>query len=123
VLIVSVVTETVPRIPDSERVSIEDLGAGDDGIIGVVARYGYLEQVNVPNALRLLDPADTNGPIELDKATYFLSRVQLTQGDQPTMAAWRKRLFIATTVLSSDAAGRFGLPQDRTVIVGSRLQV
>jgi len=123
VLIVSVVTETVPRIDDADRVSIEDLGAGGDGIIGVVARYGYLEQVNVPNALRLLDPAETNGPIELDKATYFLSRVQLTQGDQPTMASWRKRLFIATTVLSSDAAGRFGLPQDRTVIVGSRLQV
>ena len=39
------------------------------------------------------------------------------------MAPWRKRLFIATSHLTSDAAASFGLPLDRTVIIGSRLQV
>ena len=39
------------------------------------------------------------------------------------MAPWRKRLFIATSHITADAAGHFGLPLDRTVIVGSRIEV
>ncbi len=89
----------------------------------MIARFGYMERVDVPRVLRLLDPADTEGPLDLDRATYFLSKLELCQGDAPTMAPWRKRLFIATSYLTSDAAAYFGLPQDRTVIVGSRLQV
>jgi KUP system potassium uptake protein len=39
------------------------------------------------------------------------------------MAPWRKRLFIATSYLSTDAAQYFGLPPDRTVIMGERTEV
>jgi KUP system potassium uptake protein len=123
VVILTLTTEPVPRVDDAERISVDDLGATDDGIIGVIARFGYMERVDVPRVLRLLDPADTEGPLDLDRATFFLSKLELCQGDAPTMAPWRKRLFIATSYLTSDAAAYFGLPQDRTVIVGSRLQV
>jgi KUP system potassium uptake protein len=123
VVIVSLKTEPVPRVPDTERVTVDDLGAADDGIIHVVARFGYMDRLDVPGALRLLDPAQTEGPLDLDGATYFLSRLELRQGDSPTMAPWRKRLFIATAHITGDAAASFGLPLDRTVIIGSRLQV
>ena len=39
------------------------------------------------------------------------------------MAPWRKRLFIATSYITADAAAYFGLPLERTVIIGSRLEV
>ena len=39
------------------------------------------------------------------------------------MAQWRKRLFIATSHITADAADRFGLPRDRTVIMGERIEV
>ncbi len=39
------------------------------------------------------------------------------------MAAWRKRLFIATSFVTSDAADYFGLPRERTVIMGSQVEV
>jgi len=39
------------------------------------------------------------------------------------MAPWRKRLFIATSYLTADAAEFLGLPRDRTVIMGSRIDV
>jgi hypothetical protein len=39
------------------------------------------------------------------------------------MPAWRKNLFIATSRLSTDGAEFFGLPQDRTLIEGSRIEV
>jgi KUP system potassium uptake protein len=123
VIILSVETEVVPRVPDSERMSHDDLGYQRDGIVHVVARYGYMERPNVPRALALLQPSETEGHIDLDNASYFLSKLDLVIGDEPTMAAWRKRLFIATAHITADAAAHFELPQERTVIVGSRIEL
>ena len=123
VVIISLTTEPVPRVPDSDRITVDDLGADDDGIIHVLARFGYMDRIDVPYALSLLDPAQTEGPLDLANATYFLSKLELRQGDAPTMAPWRKRLFIATSHLTADAAASFGLPLDRTVIIGSRIQI
>jgi KUP system potassium uptake protein len=123
VIIMSIETETVPRVPESDRMTHDDLGYARDGIIHVAARFGYMERPNVPRALSLLDPAQTEGPIDLGNASYFLSKLELTAGTAPTMAPWRKRLFIATCHITADAAGHFDLPLDRTVIVGSRIEV
>jgi KUP system potassium uptake protein len=123
VIIMSIETEPVPRLPDSERLTHDDLGYASDGIVHVAARFGYMERPNVPRALALLDPEETEGPIDLDGASYFLSKLDLCQGDAPTMAPWRKRLFIATSHITADAAAHFSLPLDRTVIVGSRIEV
>jgi KUP system potassium uptake protein len=123
VIIMSIETEPVPRVPDSERMTHDDLGYAKDGIIHVEARFGYMERPHVPRALSLLDPDQTEGPIDLDTASYFLSKLELAPGDEPTMAPWRKRLFIATSHITADAAAHFGLPLDRTVIIGSRIEV
>ena len=77
----------------------------------------------MPAALRLLDPAATEGRLDLDEASYFLSKIELRRGPAPTMAPWRKRLFIATSYITADAAEYFGLPRDRTVIMGSRIDL
>jgi KUP system potassium uptake protein len=123
VVILSLETEPVPRVPDGERVTVEDLGHKDDGIIFVTARFGYMETPDVPGALALLDPAATEGRLQLDEASYFLSKIELQRGSRPTMAGWRKRLFIATSYITADAAEYFGLPLDRTVIMGSHIEV
>ncbi len=123
VIIMALKTEPVPRVADSERISIDDLGYADDGIFHVTARFGYMERPDVPAALRLVEPAQTEGPIDFDNASFFLSRVDLAVGDSDTMARWRKRLFIATSLVAADAAAYFNLPQDRTVIIGSRIEV
>jgi KUP system potassium uptake protein len=123
VVIMSLVTEPVPRVPESERISVDDLDHAEDGIFRVIARFGYMERPNVPAALLLLDSAQTEGAIGLSEASYFLSNVELIAGRAPTMAPWRKRLFIATSHITGDAAGYFGLPLDRTVIIGSRIEL
>ena len=123
VVIVSLETEPVPRVPDAERISVDNLGSDDDGIFHVEARFGYMERPHVPRALLLVDRDLCEGGIDLGHASYFLSKLELVPGDQPGMATWRKRLFIATSYITGDAAAYFGLPQDRTVIIGSRLQV
>lgn len=123
IVIISIKTEPVPRVPVDQRVAIDHLGYRDDGIIFVTARYGYMETPDVPAALALLDPAETEGLLQLDEASYFLSTIELRRGDAPTMADWRKRLFIATSHITADAAEYFGLPRDCTVIMGSQIEV
>jgi len=123
VIIVSVDTPPVPRVPDAERITVDDLGDHDDGIFFVSARFGYMERPDVPAALRLVDPAVIDGPIDIDNASYFLSKVDLFAGTEPSMAPWRKRLFIAISHMTGDVAGYFGLPLDRTVIVGARIEI
>ncbi|WP_255637989.1 potassium transporter Kup [Amycolatopsis sp. DSM 110486] len=123
VVIMSLETEPVPRIPDAERISVDDLGYADDGITHVTARFGYMETPDVLRTLALVDPADTEGRLQVDDASYFLSKIELRRGDEPTMAAWRKRLFIATSYITADAAEYFALPRERTVIMGSHIDV
>jgi KUP system potassium uptake protein len=123
VVILSLQTEPVPRVPVEERIEVDDLGFADDGIVHIIAKYGYLETPDVPGALRLLGPEVTEGPLQLDQASYFLSKIELRAGKAPTMAPWRKRLFVATSFITADAAEYFGLPRDRTVIMGSHIEV
>ncbi len=122
-VILSLETEPIPRVPETDRISVDDLGRSDDGIIHVQARFGYMERPDVPRALLLVDPQCCEGSIDLDHASYFLSKLDLVAGDEPNMARWRKRLFIATSYITGDAAAYFGLPLERTVIIGARLQV
>jgi KUP system potassium uptake protein len=121
VLIASVEIPPVPRVPPDQRVTIDHLGQADDGILFVNIRYGYMERPDVPSALQLVDPSLTGGPIDIDTVTYFVSTVDVVPGPEPTLALWRKRLFIAVSHMTGGAPGFFGLPLDRTMIIGSRI--
>jgi KUP system potassium uptake protein len=123
VLIIAIQTDPVPRVPSDQRIVADDLGYADDGISHVTVRFGYIETPNLPAVLRALDPGTTEGRLDLEHASYFLSKIELRRGEAPTMADWRKRLFIATSHITADAAEHFGLPRDRTVIMGSHIEV
>jgi KUP system potassium uptake protein len=123
VIIVAINIVSVPRVADSERANVDALGCTNDGIVHVTANFGYMETPNVPHVLQLLDPSRTEGPIAVDDASYFLSSIELVVGAAPTMSPWRKYLFIATSHVTADAAEHFGLPRDRTAIMGSRIEV
>ncbi|MBB2947852.1 KUP system potassium uptake protein [Actinoplanes lutulentus] len=123
VVIMSIEIQPLPRVPEAERTVIDDLGYGDDGIIFVTVRYGYMETPDIPAALRGLSPEQTEGPLDTDDTTYYLSKIELLSSAERTMAPWRKRLFIATSHITADAAEQFGLPRDRTVIMGSHIDV
>jgi KUP system potassium uptake protein len=123
VVILSVETLPVPRVPLDKRLAVDRLGYADDGITHVSARFGYMDDPNVPDVLRLLKDEDVERPLELDTASYFLSTIELRPGDAPTMARWRKHIFLATSGIAADAAEYFGLPRDRTLIMGSQIEV
>jgi KUP system potassium uptake protein len=82
-----------------------------------------MEDPNVPDLIRRVAESDLESPLAVDDVSYFLSTIEISVGDRPGMTRWRKRLFVATAGITADAAEYFGLPRDRTVIMGSRIQV
>jgi KUP system potassium uptake protein len=123
VVVAAIDIDIIPRVPDPERLTVDPLGLEADGITHVTVRFGYTETTDVPAALARLTPEQSEGELDLDRATYFLSRIELRAGPAPVMAAWRKRLFIATSHITADAADHFALPRDRVVLIGSHLEV
>jgi KUP system potassium uptake protein len=123
VLILAIETRPVPHIPAAQRITVDDLGYKDDRITHVTARFGYMDSQNVPGLLPLIREADTEGPLSDGKLSYFLSRIELARGSAPGMSRWRKRLFIATSKLTADAAEYFQLPREQTLIMGSRIEL
>ena len=61
--------------------------------------------------------------IRAEEASYYLSTIDLARGVGPGLGRWRKTLFLATSRITADAAEYFGLPRERTVIIGSRIEV
>src|SRR5215468_7664375 len=122
-LILAIETVPVPHVPAAERLTVDDLGYQDDRIIHVTARFGYMDPANIPGLLPLIAKASIESPLEEGRLSYFLSRIELHQGSTPGMSRWRKHLFLATSRITADAAEFFQLPRDRTVIMGSRIDL
>jgi KUP system potassium uptake protein len=123
VVILSIETLTTPHVNPADRLAIDDLGFTDDGITHATARFGYMDEPNVPATLRLIADTPIESPIDVDEASYFLSTIELHLGDTPGMSRWRKALFLATAQITADATEYFSLPRDRTVIIGSRIEL
>ena len=124
VLIVSVVPVGVPHVDADEQQAVELLGSGLFKIIHVTLRVGYQDRTDVPAALAL---ARKRGLLEknldLEHASYFVSRIRIVPTRNPGMARWRKLLFNAMARNSASPIDHFGLPVQRTVTVGSEIGV
>jgi KUP system potassium uptake protein len=123
VVVLTIETMPVPVAPEDQRIEVDALGWTDDGIVHVTARYGYAESPDVPEALRLARRRSSELSIDPEETSYFVSTIELKVGDSPGMPQWRKRLFVATAGIASDAADYFNLPRERTLLVGSVLEV
>jgi KUP system potassium uptake protein len=124
VLIVSAKALTVPYVHHDDRLQFDDLGFDDDGIYHVTVRYGFSEPPDIPQAL---DEARDKGmlarEVDLDSASYFLSRASIRPTSAPGMSRWRKQLFVALAHNAANPAEVFGLPADRTVVMGTHVDV
>jgi KUP system potassium uptake protein len=135
VIIVSIQTERVPHIPDSERVvattrNLYSAATGDplhpaaERITPVTLRFGFLDTPDVPSALRLaITQHHVAGEPDLEQATYFLSQITIVLTDAAGMAAWRKKLYLTMARNAAGAAEYFSLPDGRTFSTSGRIHL
>jgi len=124
VVIVSAKAATVPYVHHDERLQIDDLGFDDDGIYHVTVRYGFSEPPDIPQALEQARDEGMLAPeVDPDDASYFLSRASIRATPAPGMSRWRKFLFVTLAHNAANPAEYFGLPADRTVVMGTHVDV
>jgi KUP system potassium uptake protein len=124
VVIVSVDTVSIPHVEPFDRCAVEVLGHGMFKVFHLTTRIGYHDALSVPDALAL---ARKQGLLErnldLEHASYFVSRIAITPTGAPVIKRWRKNLFIAMARNASSPIDHFGLPSDRTLLLGSQVEL
>jgi KUP system potassium uptake protein len=123
VVIVSVVSANVPHVVEEDQLSIDHLKYIDDGLVHVTICYGFQDDQSVPRTLHRLDRSDPELDIDADTATYFLSRIIIRRGTTRQLSTWRKRIFIGLAHNAASPAEYFGLPEERTVVMGSHIDL
>ena len=123
VVIVSVNTRRVPHVARSERVVVDALGYEDDGILHVTVDYGFQDDHYLPQALRQAAALGLEVDVDIDNATYFVSKITIVRGPDSSMRPWRKKLFLALSRTSASPVELFGLPEQRIVTMGSYIEL
>jgi KUP system potassium uptake protein len=123
VVIVLLETLNTPHVAAAARVSVDELGYRDDGITHVTIRLGFQDRHDVPAALALAATRLHERTIDVERALYFLSRITIVPTSAPDLRRWRKRLFIAMWRNQADPTRYFGLPDERTAIMGSLIEL
>jgi len=118
VVLMTVTTEEVPRVPRRDRVEIEPM---DKGFFKVTAHYGFTQD---PRAADVLDALRDKGlNLDLMKTTFFLGRETLIPSDRGGMWIWRKKLFGLMARNAVRFNDFFHIPPNRVVELGMQIRL
>jgi KUP system potassium uptake protein len=118
IVLVTVVVDNTPFVPESRRVDVEKPGKG---FYEVRIHFGFFEDLDVPKALEKARPFGL--VIDIDTSTFFVGRETLVAGEHPGLKNWRIGLY---TWLASNAlapARFYGLPPNRVVELGTQITI
>ncbi len=118
-ILVFVEVDTIdePRV-DGDRVTVRQ---GPLGAWMVEAKFGYMEQPDVPAALRACEAHGLS--IDPRQASYFLGRRTIKISPRAPMPFWQQRIFIMLTNQSARAIEFFRIPPDRVVELGMQMSI
>jgi KUP system potassium uptake protein len=117
-IFVQVAIEDVPYVPEDRLVDVEDLGFG---FYRVTLHRGFMEEMNVPEALARL--GNLGHPLNPMETSYFLSRQTPLASKIKGMAIWREKLFAWMMRNAESPMEFFCLPAHRVVEMGSQVKI
>jgi KUP system potassium uptake protein len=112
VALVCVKTATVPKVPEKNRTTVEEL---TNDIHKIVIHYGFAESPDVPKALQNCSPFGLT--FDMMDTTFFLSRETLILEDKTWWTHLKESLF-AQMQRSAVRATYFKIPPERVVELG-----
>jgi KUP system potassium uptake protein len=118
VVVLTVQIADTPYCDPDERVELKDFG---DGFYRVWLHYGFMEETDIPAALKKVDMC--GAPFDMMQTSFFLSRQTLLSSKTPGMAVWREKLFSWMLRNAATPMEFFRLPTNRVVELGSQLQI
>jgi KUP system potassium uptake protein len=117
-IFLKVAIEDVPYVPVEKQVEVDDLG---DGFYRVVLHFGFMQEMNVPDALATIDQCGF--PFRMMETSFFLSRQTPLVSSMRGMAIWREKLFAWMMRNAESPMEFFGLPPNRVVEMGSQVKI
>jgi KUP system potassium uptake protein len=117
-VLLTVVTERVPRVPPTARVEVESLG---QEFYRVIVHYGFMESPNIPAALRSCKRFGLE--FDLEQVTFYLGRETLIPRPHWGLPAWRERLFAFMARNAARATAFYRLPPERVVELGLQVEI
>jgi KUP system potassium uptake protein len=119
VLLLTVLTETVPEVSPERRLEAKSL---DHGFHQIIARFGFMEHPDVPTLVReaasllrlAVDPED---------ATYYLGRESLLATDKGKMGRFAETIFSYLQRNSVTADQHFNIPPGQVIEIGIQLDL
>jgi len=118
VVLLTVQVADEPYVPPNARAQIVHLGKG---VHHVVLGYGFMEQPDVPRDL--LPLADRGVPVDPMRTSYFVGRSSFVAAERPLLPRWQEKLFLVLARVAANAGDFFGLPTNRVVELGSRIEI
>jgi KUP system potassium uptake protein len=118
VVLLTVQVPEEPYVPPNARAQVTHLGKG---VHHVVLSYGFMEQPDVPRDL--LPLADRGVPVDPMRTSYFVGRNRFVLAERPLLPRWQERLFLVLARIASNAGDFFGLPSNRVIELGSRIEI
>lgn len=116
-VILSILTSDVPKVEESERVQIEELGQGVYMITGLT---GFMES---PDAPQLLAQAKAQGAdIDITNTKYYLGRISLVPASERSLARWRRFLFAFMQRNAVSKATYLNIPPDSVLEIGVQME-
>jgi KUP system potassium uptake protein len=118
VVFLTIQVEDVPHVHAAGRITLEKMR---EGFHRVIARYGFMEDPNVPEVLDQCRPLG----LEFDSmtTTYFLSRETILATKAPGMMMWRERLFAFLSRNAQRPTDFFRIPANRVVELGMQVEM
>ena len=119
VILLHIADADVPRLEDKDRIEVQIIDP--HRVYQITIRYGFMEEPDVPNGLKLLERHAV--PIEPMDTTYFLGRTTIAPAARRTLFSWRRELFRFMQRNSPAAAEYYQLAPERVIELGTRLTI
>jgi len=119
IVFLTITDADVPRIDDRERTELNVIEPGH--VFQVSLLYGFMEEPDVPQGLRLLKHYGI--VFETEQTTFFLGKSTITRASKPGLFTWRRELFRWMQRNSPATAEYFKLIPGRVVELGTRITI
>jgi KUP system potassium uptake protein len=117
-VILTVKTTDVPRVPETERVTMEVV---NPDFRRVTINYGFMETPNVPKALGVCRKQGLR--FDIMSTSFFLGRRSIVPSAHSGMPLWQDKLFIFLMKNAANPTDFFHIPPGRVVELGAQVTV
>ena len=118
IVLLHVVTRNIPRVAPDKRIEVVHLG---DNFHSVVARYGFMQQPNIP---RVLERCDLQGlTFNMMETSFFVGRVTIVPARKSRFGAMRCKIFEAMHRNALAATEFFRIPPNRVIELGGQVEI